>query len=503
MLSFAIIAESLSGLIEQAHLADTQPKINRLVFVDSADIEDDHALFIGPADHFLPNRSYKNMISFGKNKLIDEYISVGTSNVLVLKENVIYTAVINQIVTLLHEANAQNFTQLFTCFSCDDLYSIIESISNHWDCPVVWLDSTMNIRAYYPIEIDPQEMWILCRKELEKQSVDLDDPSFSSKRISLGDRTGFLIKLNKDDRLYGYLLLCDFRSEQDTLIQQIAFQFSGWLRTHRTIFFDEKITFGTFIIEIITGARFYPSKTRALLSLANWSYDDSYYFIKVLSQSEYASEENVVSYLEEISKTLSIRFVFYKGAGYGIINRSKSNNLYREDYIKKYRHLISYYNVVTGFSDVFTGFEYIYDCIHQPDIALQYGTQFNPIHTAHPYDFYAQYEIIHLLSSHTNLEQFIHPVIRLLDEHDSKYGTDYITTVYAYLNEDRKIQAAANFLGIHKNSLQKRLEKIRSLTSFDLNSSFRTTHLRLSCSIVRHNRLMSNKAISNLPELPI
>ncbi|MGB4571857.1 MAG: helix-turn-helix domain-containing protein [Rectinemataceae bacterium] len=79
--------------------------------------------------------------------------------------------------------------------------------------------------------------------------------------------------------------------------------------------------------------------------------------------------------------------------------------------------------------------------------------------------------------------KMLHPVIRLLDEHDRRTGSQLSRTLYEYLRHERSADETANALFIHRNSLRYRLNRIKELIDTDLNNPDTRMHIMLSYHI--------------------
>ncbi len=147
--------------------------------------------------------------------------------------------------------------------------------------------------------------------------------------------------------------------------------------------------------------------------------------------------------------------------------------------------VLQQHRAVMGISNRFRNYTFLQTVRQQPQKALDIGRVINPSYSVHPFGFYVLYEMIEICSSFVDINQFIHPVVQYLREYDIENGTEYVATLQAYFNSDRKIQKAADHLCIHKNTFLYRMERIRALTKVDFSSEYRGIHLQISCSICK------------------
>ena len=83
------------------------------------------------------------------------------------------------------------------------------------------------------------------------------------------------------------------------------------------------------------------------------------------------------------------------------------------------------------------------------------------------------------------LDTFIDPVVRSIVAHDQAEATQLVQTLEAYLRCANNAQAAARMLGIHKNTMYARLERIQRLFDVDLESGETCFSLALGLRMLR------------------
>ncbi len=77
-----------------------------------------------------------------------------------------------------------------------------------------------------------------------------------------------------------------------------------------------------------------------------------------------------------------------------------------------------------------------------------------------------------------------HEIIRKLEQYDDIYGTDYTSSLFAYLENFCNILKAANQLDIHRNTLQYRLNKIDEICGCNLSDSQTQYELLVSSAVL-------------------
>ena len=94
-------------------------------------------------------------------------------------------------------------------------------------------------------------------------------------------------------------------------------------------------------------------------------------------------------------------------------------------------------------------------------------------------------------SAKLDLGAFVDPVVRSITSHDEAEGTQLAQTLEAYLRCANNAQAAARMLGIHKNTMYARLERIQQLFCVDLESGETCFSLALGLRMRRTLELLA------------
>lgn len=92
-------------------------------------------------------------------------------------------------------------------------------------------------------------------------------------------------------------------------------------------------------------------------------------------------------------------------------------------------------------------------------------------------------QMIHDLAKHADVRLFRHPAVEILQDYDRLNAAELARTLEVYLEVNGSPSAACRALFIHRNTLAKRLQKIRELTGVDLNDGRTVTQLGLTCAI--------------------
>ena len=114
---------------------------------------------------------------------------------------------------------------------------------------------------------------------------------------------------------------------------------------------------------------------------------------------------------------------------------------------------------------------------------LHLGLKLTPEQSVYLYqDFYMPY-MVSTLEKYSELESYCLPQILELQAYDQKNNTCYMETLQAYLRF-RNALTTAEYLHIHRNTMNYRLQKIDELTHLKLNEGDDLYKIWLSCLIL-------------------
>lgn len=125
------------------------------------------------------------------------------------------------------------------------------------------------------------------------------------------------------------------------------------------------------------------------------------------------------------------------------------------------------YHLVAGCSHHFSNILEFSKYVEQASEILHIGLTSHPEQTIYRYEDYYMPYLVSILKKHSNLQFFCLPELLALQDYDQKNDTCYMDTLRAYL-EFRNAISTADYLHIHRNTLNYRLQKIREITHLKL-----------------------------------
>jgi sugar diacid utilization regulator len=123
-----------------------------------------------------------------------------------------------------------------------------------------------------------------------------------------------------------------------------------------------------------------------------------------------------------------------------------------------------------GISERFSDIENLSFYLNQSEIALKYGLHANTQAWLYHYEDFYPLHIGSVLKNALQDQGLWSNEIETLSQYDRLHQTDYVKTIFLYLQCERNIVQTARELHIHRNSLVYRLNKINDLVYLDLDN---------------------------------
>lgn len=107
------------------------------------------------------------------------------------------------------------------------------------------------------------------------------------------------------------------------------------------------------------------------------------------------------------------------------------------------------------------------------------------------YDQYKFFEILSSLPQNWTPNTYCSNTVWTMHEYDLEKGTEYLKTLYYYLDSGRSVTAAAKAMFLHRNTITYRIERVRRLFSVDFNDVEENYRLYQSCLILRYRGILT------------
>lgn len=146
------------------------------------------------------------------------------------------------------------------------------------------------------------------------------------------------------------------------------------------------------------------------------------------------------------------------------------------------------YQVSIGFSQPFADLLQLPTYYKQAKKALELGSRYHPTALWHHYCDYWLEDVSATLTT-SDVDFYPHPILAQLRAYDQNNDTDFSTTFYTYIAQDRSIAKTSELLHQHRNTVNHRIHRIKELFAVDLDDFKTLFHIYLSYQLDMHQRL--------------
>jgi hypothetical protein len=290
------------------------------------------------------------------------------------------------------------------------------------------------------------------------------------KNITDEDRTERIrVNIWINQRIVGYILVFDpgggFRRGDLSRVNNLC----GYIQKCMEIPSNEYLTkpnLDNFFIKMISGEDFDMVELTRTLGNFGWNRDDKYSIARV--ESKVANKNNLifVKLCEKIQYRFQGCYPFVYDNGITLL-MNLTDLPPGEDPALKLTKLVDPDTIIIGISYPFDNVTFTARYYRQACTAVYYGRYLrrsSPVYAANV----ALEEISQLAKNNEEISVFIHSDVRKLIAYDKKHNSDLSRSLFYYLYFGCNNTDAANYLGIHRNTLKYRLTKIQELLSLDM-----------------------------------
>ncbi|MPM38846.1 hypothetical protein SDC9_85476 [bioreactor metagenome] len=141
-------------------------------------------------------------------------------------------------------------------------------------------------------------------------------------------------------------------------------------------------------------------------------------------------------------------------------------------------------NIKAGISRNMRGLTCLHEQFRQALSARKAGIRLNRADALFEYEQYALYCLFMKAPSHIDLSDFCSPALLRLITYDRENNTEYVKTLYTFLNHNGNYTSSADALFIHRTSLIYRMKKMEETLCLQLSSSKVRNHIYISYLIL-------------------
>lgn len=168
-----------------------------------------------------------------------------------------------------------------------------------------------------------------------------------------------------------------------------------------------------------------------------------------------------------------------------ILVSSESETLFFANELEKLKKYLLKNKMRLGISRRFTKFSDLKNFFAQANLAIELGRKISDERkTIFYYEDYATYHLLEMMSKEHNLMDFCNPSLLDLKQHDAAKHSEYLYTLFIYLENRLNIVASSELLSIHRNTMKYRLDRIKKILNSELTDNEHIFHYHLSLKIL-------------------
>lgn len=245
-----------------------------------------------------------------------------------------------------------------------------------------------------------------------------------------------------------------------------------WVRRNSTPDGDGPIQMVSHLARILNGEAGHQAALERHLSLFDWEADCRKNLIVISALSSGFRFADMIRIMN--NESLGSYGVNYRGSMLLLCNADKQE---QNVFYESLSAVLKQNNCYAAVSIPFTDLKLLPQAYQQALNALERGTKIaGRIHQCGSTALFSLMEYINQRVPGL----FLHPALTILKAHDRQNKTDYYRTVLCYLQNERRQQAAADALFIHRNTLFLRLQKIQELCPMDFDDPTERLYLLFS-----------------------
>lgn len=337
------------------------------------------------------------------------------------------------------------------------------SVDDEWDTIIT--TKSMSLEALHKMKDHLKE--IKSRNEVLLINMDEFSPEFMLKNIFANNKNmgRAVLVLSKHNPTKGRI----------HLFETFANIIETWLKFNSER--KEMLEENALIFELLSGNQINEDELLTKIKVFGWDENDRKVLIAISNPFFYSElHRPLITSLEKILKNCYI--LEFKNK---IIVINNCQNLSGPKLIETIKPLLKRTSSYAAFSYEFTDILKLRTSFEQADLTLtQCPKEEGKFYFCKDY---ALSYICSVIKSNVN-QNFIHPALNIIKQHDKDSNSELFKTLYAFLLNERNLVKTAAILNIHRNTLIYRLNKIDTLTGVDLEDEDVRIYLIISYKIL-------------------
>jgi PucR family transcriptional regulator, proline-responsive transcriptional activator len=295
-------------------------------------------------------------------------------------------------------------------------------------------------------------------------------------------------RIATNNKVFGFMAMIEYDKpieEKDRDIFRLLGNILACEMQKESFFSNAKgFAFDFLIADLLNGKTTNSNVIQERIATLAWKFNENLYLLTVRDVNE--SQGNPALFYLKIlleEKIRESKSVLYKDRIVLLIGRDKKKPLANTE-LNGIIATLQENHLVGGVSRCFHNLADIQDYYNQSSAAIELGLRLDKAGVLFYYDDYAFFHMMELAGNQRDLKSFCDPAIFQLIDYDVKNNTHFTRSLYEYLLSGNNSKESAYKLGVHRNTMDYRIQKIRETLNMDIDDPKVTWSLHLSFKIL-------------------
>lgn len=273
------------------------------------------------------------------------------------------------------------------------------------------------------------------------------------------------------------------RREYMIQLPLLAMAISGEIAKNNFYMYNKAHYFTYVFSHILDSENVDPNDIRMRLQIYQYELREYMYLLYLELPYDTVTKKQRVTIADSLRKIfLNSIYIIRDNTLFFLVSRNEAITDYE---LRKWDSYLQSENLKAGFTGPFMDFQKMEEIKKEVHMALDAGKSRNPQCALYRFSDYQIDAMLEQMEQRTGLNAFLYdPLLRVL-QYDEIHKTELAKTLRLYLQNPKEIQTICDQLYIHKNTLYKRLDKIRSIMKTDFVSAEEIMRIQLTFHMLK------------------
>lgn len=373
-----------------------------------------------------------------------------------------------------------------TFYQTDDLNVIIQAAAAVLQNPIMLMDSCFYMLSHSTLHIVDDYFWLdglkrgVCTYEhaakIHAISPEREDNITHTRRLvtDFGPYKRMMGALLIDQRIVGYYSVMEFEKGFDKIPDSLFDNVLNILSKSVSVANSISVHTGKQTVEAILSDllnRGFDNRSLLYLRIQNTALDKKNLFqIITINMTKYQQKTDSKKALKDIIHEFypNSWSISYKQFIVILKNTDNAKNKKQED---KFDNYLNTLQLRAGYSDEFHDLFHLPDYFYQATRAIELASMISCKSSRVFYNDYKLYDLISDCKHKTSNNKYCSNAVLSIQKYDIKNNTQYLQTLFHYLDNGNNIKDTAKTMFLHRNTIVYRIERLKDLFDIDFNNS--------------------------------